>query len=54
MTHELRMWIVPLLAVVLGLLLFATSKDKWATVGGYVFVCGFFLVLWLLAGFPIR
>lgn len=54
MNHELRMWLVPLLAVVLGLLLFATSKDKWANVGGYVFFCGFFFVLWLLAGFPIR
>jgi hypothetical protein len=56
MNHQLQMWIVPILAVVLGLLLFATSKDKWATIGGYVFVCGFFILLWLLSfgGYPIR
>lgn len=33
MTHEVRMWVVPLVAAILGLLLFATSKDKWATIG---------------------
>jgi hypothetical protein len=43
------MWMVPLVAAILGLLLFATSKDKWATIGGYVFVCGFFILLWLSA-----
>ena len=56
MTHQAQMWIVPLLAVVLGLLLFATSKDKWATIGGYVFLAGFIILLWLLSfgGFPLR
>jgi hypothetical protein len=49
MSHDARMWIVPILAIVLGLLLFATSKDRWATIGGYVFLCGFFIVLWVFA-----
>ena len=48
MSHDFRLWICPVLAIAFGLLLFAKSKDKWATIGGYVFLCGFFLVLWLL------
>jgi hypothetical protein len=54
MTHDLRMWLVPILAIVLGLLLYTSSKDKWVTIGGYVFVCGFFIVLWLLSGGSVR
>lgn len=46
MTHEMRLWIFPILAMIAGALLFATSKDKWATIGGHMFVCGFFIVLW--------
>jgi hypothetical protein len=49
MNRDVRMWVVVLLAIVLGLLLFATSKDRWATIGGYVFLCGFFIALWILA-----
>jgi hypothetical protein len=49
MNHDARLWVVPLVAAILGLLLFATSKDKWATIGGYVFVCGFFILLWFFA-----
>ncbi|MGH9745512.1 MAG: hypothetical protein ACRD59_05300 [Candidatus Acidiferrales bacterium] len=56
MTHQLQMWLVPIVAIILGLMLFSTSKDKWATIGGYVFWCGFFIALWLLSfgGVPIR
>jgi len=56
MSNEVRMWLVVLAAIFGGLLLFATSKDKWATIGGYVFVCGFFIMLWILAfgGLRIR
>jgi hypothetical protein len=56
MTHDVRMWLVILAALFGGLILFANSKDKWATIGGYVFLCGFFLALWILAfgGVPIR
>ena len=56
MTHDVRMWLVILVALFGGLILFSTSKDKWATIGGYVFLCGFFLALWVLAfgGVTIR
>ena len=47
MTHDVRMWIVPLVAAICGLLLFATSKDKWATIGGYIFLAGFVILVWL-------
>jgi len=48
--HEAQMWIVPLLAIIVGLLLYFTSKDpKWPLIGSYIFLCGFFIVLWLLA-----
>lgn len=56
MTHDVRMWLVILVALFGGLLLFSSSKDKWATIGGYVFLCGFFVALWILAfgGVTIR
>ena len=55
-SHQAQMWITPIVAIILGLLLFATSKDKWATVGGYVFLCGFLIFLWLITfgGLPAR
>lgn len=43
------MWLVALVAIILGLLLFTTSKDRWATTGGYIFLCGFLILLWILA-----
>ena len=49
MTHQVQMWIAPILAIILGLFLFITSKDKWATIGGYIFLAGFVIFLWLLA-----
>lgn len=56
MTHQAQMWIAPIVAVILGLLLFATSKDKWTTIGGYVFLCGFLILLYLISfgGLPAR
>lgn len=53
MTHDVRIWFVPLVAIGLGLLLFLTSKDRWSAIGGYVFLCGFFIVLWLLTFGPV-
>jgi hypothetical protein len=47
--HEAQMWIVPLIAILVGLLVYFTSKDpKWPLIGSYIFLCGFFIVLWLL------
>jgi hypothetical protein len=56
MNHDFRLWICPVLVIVFGLLLFDRSKDKWATIGGYVFLCGFFIALWILTfgGLPGR
>ena len=54
MNRELQMWLVPVITLIVGLILFATSKDKWATIGGYLFLCAFFILLWLLSfGGPI-
>ena len=48
--NEARIWIVPLFAIIVGLLLYFTSKDsKWPLIGSYIFLCGFFIVLWHLA-----
>jgi hypothetical protein len=52
MNHQVQMWVFPLVALIVGLLVFGTSKDKWATIGGYVFLCGFFIVLWLVSFGP--
>ena len=52
MSRELQMWIFPLVALIVGLVVFSSSKDKWATIAGYVFLCGFFIVLWLLSFGP--
>lgn len=56
MTREVQMWIVPLLAMIFGLLIFFNTKDKMVTIGGYLFLCGLFIVLWLLTfgGLPLR
>lgn len=55
MDRELQMWLVPTVVLIVGLIVFATSKDKWATIGGYVFLCGFFIILWLVTfrGAPV-
>jgi hypothetical protein len=49
MNQHTLMYAIPILAVVLGLVIFYGSKDRNATIGGYVFVCGFFILLWVLA-----
>jgi hypothetical protein len=56
MTHQVLMWVVPVLAIIFGLLLFVTSKDRWATIGGYVFLCGFLIAIWILTfgGYALR
>ena len=53
MSRELQMWLFPVIVLIVGLLVFSTSKDKWATIGGYLFLCGFFIVLWLLSFGPL-
>jgi hypothetical protein len=43
--------IVPIIAIALGLLVYfgcSNEKNKQATIGLYVFVCGFFILLWII------
>jgi hypothetical protein len=54
MNHDVREILVLVVAGICGLLLFATSKDKWGTIGGYVFLSAFVILLWLAAGGTIR
>jgi hypothetical protein len=42
------MYLVPILAVIIGLVIYYGSKDRNVTIGGYVFVSGFFILLWVL------
>jgi hypothetical protein len=52
MNHQVHEWAFPVVALIVGLLVFGTSKDKWATIGGYVFLCGFFILPWLASFGP--
>jgi len=57
MNHQLQMWVVPVLAIVFGLLGYFRSKDgKNAECWRCVYFCGLFILLWILTfnGFPIR
>jgi hypothetical protein len=48
MNQQILMWVLPIIALIVGLVVLFGSKDKAATVGGYMFVSGFFILLWLL------
>jgi hypothetical protein len=48
MTQHALLYVIPMLAIILGLVVFYGSKDRNATVGGYIFVSGFFILLWVL------
>ena len=48
MNHEIRLWAVPLIFLLLGLVVFYGSKDKNATIAGYVFLASFAILLWFL------
>lgn len=48
MNRELQIWLVPMVAIILGLVVFYGSKDKNSNIGGYVFLAGFLIFLWLL------
>jgi hypothetical protein len=48
MTQHALMFVIPILAVIIGLVVLYGSKDKNASVGLYIFACGFFILLWVL------
>jgi hypothetical protein len=54
MNHETRLWAVPLIALILGLVAFYGSKDKNATIAGYVFLAAFAILLWFLTTGGVR
>jgi hypothetical protein len=43
-----QMLVVPILAIIVGLLVFYGSKDKNVTIGGYIFLSGCVVLVWLL------
>jgi hypothetical protein len=48
MNQHTLMYLIPILAVIIGLVIYYGSKDRNVTIGGYVFVSGFFILLWVL------
>lgn len=42
----MHLYIAPVLAIIVGLIVFYGSKDKNVTLGGYIFFAGFLLLLW--------
>ena len=57
MTNEVRLVLVPLLAIVFGLIFyFRTVDGKTAEVFRCLFFCGLFIAIWILTfgGFPLR
>ena len=57
MNHQLQMWVVPVIAIVAGLIgYFRCVNGKNAEVWKYVYCGGLFIFLWILTfnGFPLR
>jgi hypothetical protein len=50
MTRQAWTWFIPLIAVVVGLVVYYKSRpeSRNPTIGGYIFLCGFFILLWLV------
>jgi hypothetical protein len=49
MTHEVRMWLVPIFAILIGSIVYFRNKDgKTAECGRCILFCGIFILLWLI------
>jgi hypothetical protein len=49
MNHHVQMWAIPVIALVVGflLLLGVPRVQLRIQIGGYLFLCGLFILLWL-------